>query len=109
MAITTTNPLTVPATVERTYDLWWLTNLTINAGDPNGIATATANFRRFTRDEYGVGHFAPTTGMGDDDASANYHIENVFALAASDPNVAALIDNLINTVGELARTAGKIT
>lgn len=105
MAIFTNNPIVVPATPERTYDQWWLTVLNVSAPDLNGAVSAVMGFRRFTRDENGVGYYAPSNNG---DGTVFYEVQDLFGIAGQNPAVAALIENLISTVGDLAKTAGKI-
>lgn len=101
MAITTDNVITTTPQ-PRTYDKWWVKSLRIDAPDLNGKVSATAEFILYGRDENGVGHRFP-------DGPRVMRIDDLFALAATDPSVGQLIETLINTLGALAKASKVIT
>jgi hypothetical protein len=104
MAITSDTATTVVVNgVSKTYDSWWISAMTINAADPNKAVKVNAVFRKCSRDETGVGTYSPV------DKAATYQVDDLFALAATDPAIASLVDTLISTIGALAKTANKIS
>ncbi len=101
MAIGTDNVITTTPQ-PRTYDSWWVQSLRIDAPDLNGKVSAVAEFVLYGRDENGVGHRFPA-------GPRTMRIDDLFALAGTDPAVGQLIDTLVNTLGALAKARQVIT
>lgn len=102
MPITSDNPTVVPAAAEKTFDQWWLSGLHIHANDCNAPVNVNAAFRKMTQRD-------AETGLAElDGGMRGYHVPDLFALASENPDVAALIDTLVTTVGALAKAANVI-
>lgn len=103
MPIESENPITLPATTEKVFNQWWIRRLVIDAPDANGKVSIEAVFTRATtRNEQGVMELMPNSDVV-------YSLNDLFALAANDPAVAALVDGIIAQVGLLAKNAGAIS
>jgi hypothetical protein len=96
------NPVIVPPQPERDYSKWWMVRFSVNGMDPNGTTSITAGFVRVTdKDENGVRYVMPGSYR-------EHTIEDLFAMAASDPAVASLMDSIVLMAGTVAKAAGKI-
>lgn len=95
--LSATNPTTVPAKV---YDKWWISNININAPDPNGDAYASVSLVKFATNE-------------DDSASVsneyvNLDMNALLSGASSDPELASVIIGLMNYIMKVGQSRGII-
>jgi len=79
---------TTPITIQETFDGIWITNITILAPKPNQKVSATIN----------ICPFNSTTGLLNQRMSKVITIEDVYAEAANNSNVAAVMSNIFGYV-----------
>jgi hypothetical protein len=104
MPIASDNPTVVPATSEKTYNLWWIEKLvgeTTNKGNSTQSFAISFVFRkaRFANNAY---------EFSEHDNPVVYRVDDVFALAATNPDVATILGGLITLAGTLAKADGAI-
>lgn len=95
-------PMEIPAAPAKAYGLWRASVVAIRWPDPNGEMDATVEWRKYLRD--------PETGIGEDapGVEGSQLIGNIFALAATDQDVANAMLALLNALQKIARKAGVI-
>lgn len=115
MPILSEEPIEVPAREASIYDSWWLLNLNVASEVPNGPTLVRAVFRlsslvdvvdpetnetkqvlSFYRDERG------------NTVDRVLDINDLFAMSKQSPEVGALIDTVIGTIGAIAKSQGII-
>jgi hypothetical protein len=98
--IPATVPVVTPAVPAQTYPLWVVESLSFTGDGITSPLTAQAFFRCARRDS------SQPTGWALGDERINYYIPDVYALAATDANVASTITQLTTTLTRLATAAG---
>lgn len=99
MPIESDNPITiaaVPAEDAKTYPLWWVRKFSVDS-DPNGAAPLYALFQRARVDDTNHIELHPTAPL------AELSLPDVFALAAQDAATASLLNNVLETIGAIAK------
>jgi hypothetical protein len=92
-----TNPTTVPAKV---YDKWWISNININAPDPNGDAYASVSLVKFATNEDGSASVS--------NEYVNLDMNALLSGASSDPELASVIIGLMNYIMKVGQSRGII-
>ena len=98
--IIATNPVVVPPVPGATFDRWVIPSLVVSWPNVDGPMSLEAWFQSARRDAAGklvVG-----------DRRTNYHVQDVWELAATDADVANAMNGLITVLTEKARSAGVI-
>lgn len=93
MAITTNNPVSIPATAATTCDRVWLETVVIDGSalDAQPV-TATIICRPYSQDEQGAKTFAAVSDQ------RTYRIADVYGLAASNADVATALTAMLTAV-----------
>lgn len=104
MPITSNNPITVPATTEKTYDSWWITNLNIDATlSQKDKICLVVEYKLCYLDENQMPVFHPTEEM------RRLVIEDLFAYSSQDENVYNTIWGAVNVIGNIGKTENIIS
>lgn len=98
--IIASTPIVTPAVPAQTFPLWVVESLVFNGNGIEQPLTGEAWFRSARRDA------ASPTGWVLGSERRNYHIPNVWPLAATDAEVASTISDIIATLTRLATAAG---
>lgn len=101
--IDATTPTEVPAAPAKTYDRWVVTSVMFNAGDPSsGKYAATANLSKaFNKGDQ-------TLEISTVDEPVQLVIPDIFALASEDPELVAVMIQLIQYIGKYGVAQGKL-
>jgi hypothetical protein len=95
MSISLTTPAVLPATEEKTYDIVWLSNLHVMAGDPNRPVRVMARLEKARNVTVGEGENARTRTELMPGGTVNVGIDDFFAAAAQDPSLLQLMGTII--------------
>lgn len=98
--IIATNPVVIPPVPGMTYDRWVIPSLVVSWPLVDGPMTLEAWFQSARRDGAGklvVGNIR-----------TNYHIPDLWSLAATDPEVAGALNQLMSVLTAKAKSAGVI-
>ena len=98
--IPATTPTTVPASAAVTYGNCWVAQFTSQAQDPNGAIQVMARLRKYGTLPDGTLGFSPT------DKPVQIFINDVAALAATNPDVAAAMAALVTAIQNYASAQG---
>ena len=98
--IPASTPIVTPAVPAQTYPLWVVESLVVSGDGIEQPLTAEAWFRSARREP------SSPSGWVLGDQRRNYHIPDVWSLAATDADVAILIPDIITTLTRLATAAG---
>ena len=98
--IIATNPVVVAPVPGATYDRWVIPSLVVSWPSVDGPMSLEAWFQSARRDQAGK----LVTG----NTRTNYHVSDLWAIAASDPAVASALDQLITVLTSKAKAAGVI-
>jgi hypothetical protein len=98
--IPATTPIVTPAVPAQTFPLWVVESLVFTGNGIEQPLTAEAWFRSARRD------LASPTGWILGDQRRNFHIQDVWALASADSDVASTMTDIIATLTRLATNAG---
>lgn len=98
--IIATNPISVPPVPGVTYDRWVIPSLVVTWPSVDGPMSLEAWFQSARRDQAGK----LVTG----DTRTNYHVADLWALAAADADVASALNQLITVLTQKAKAAGVI-
>jgi hypothetical protein len=97
-SIPATTPVVVPPGPQLTYDRWWLTNLMVNAGDPNKPVSVMAALKRQATLPDGTKQLHPQ--------AVTLSVPDVFAQAEKTPEVAAAISQLLAAITAIGKAQG---
>ena len=98
-----TAPTVVPAAPEKTYGSWVLTSFMLTAGDPtSGKYAASAEMRKAFNKGDG------TLDVSSVDPVVQLLIPDIFALAAEDPQLIAVMTALVAYIGDYGKAHGKL-
>ena len=101
MPITTNNPITVPASDEKTYDTWWVENLSLDAtltAGPEPILVV--DYRLCYLDQNQMPVFHPT------EPKRRVQIRDLFTYTATRPDVYAAVWGAVEVLGNIGKTEG---
>lgn len=98
--IIATNPVIVPPVPGATFDRWVIPSLVVSWPSVDGPMSLEAWFQAARRDQAGK----LITG----EQRTNYHVADVWALAATDAEVASAMNALIGALVKNAKAAGVI-
>lgn len=102
MAITATTPVTVPAQPEVVYNVWWVARLFVQSDDTSRPTSASVVYR-LGRIDGTSGSFVPYIDANGEFTDRLLNIPDLFALAATDTDVASCIASILTTVGTLGK------
>ena len=103
MVITATNPTEMPPQEEKVYDIYRISFFQVKAPSVTQPVTADAELTKTRTD--------PVTGIDEDspvDTPVRFRIPDLFALAATDQEIAQIMGLLIDKVGRMAKEKGLI-
>lgn len=100
MAITSSNPVTVAAQPEAVYNVWWVARLYVGSDDASKPTTASVVYR-LGRIDSTSGNFVPYLDANGDFIDRLLQVDDLFALAATNTDVANLITQLLGVAGAL--------
>ena len=98
--LTATQPTDTPAVAPCRYDRWWVTQLVIQAPAPGQGVQLDVMLRKARATDGGPMELSPV------DAPASVHIEDLFTLAASDPDAAAALDGVLAAIHRIGVRQG---
>lgn len=96
MPILSDQPQTIPPKAEKVFNEVWIRNLQITLGGCNGEPVRLNAEYGLACREGGVGQFYP--GL-----APTMHIEDLYAAAAEDPELGALISQVVDKVINMAK------
>lgn len=99
MAIPATKPTNVPAQSARVYDKWWMTQMMVQAGDPNKKVRATVMLKKYAT--LPDGSFELEDGQ-----ATTVVIDDLFHVAQSNTDVATAISALMTAVASYGASKG---
>lgn len=103
MPIVSDNPKVIEPEAPVVYDLWWIQQLIVFATNPNAAVRVHADLCRARALPEGGGmELDPTT-------KATLRVPDLFALAATNPAVAAAVAQLVAALGDVAKSEGVIS
>ena len=101
MPITTNTPVTVPATPEKTYDVWWIEKMNIDATlREQGKVVLVIDYKLCYLDENQMPVFHPTADP------KQLIIRDFLAYTAQDPDLYTTTWNAVNVLGNIGKTEG---
>lgn len=100
MRITKESPVVIPASEEKTFDTWWVENLSLDAT----LTSATepilvVDYRLCYLDESGMPHFHPTE-------TRRLHLRDMFTYMSDKPEVNAAVWNAVAVLGNIGKDTG---
>lgn len=107
MPIAATTPVTVPAQPEAIYNVWWIARLFVQSDDASRPTTASVVYRLGKIE--GGGNFVPYLDANGQMMERLLQLNDVFALAATNADVATAMNGLITLLGTLGQTQGVIS
>lgn len=96
-----TTQVVTTQTDTKTYDRWWIERFRVPAPDPNAPVNAVAVITKGRKDENGVWELSPRP-----EDKKEIVIEDIFTLAMSDPEVAAVMGGLLQIVARIGAEKG---
>lgn len=99
MAITKNTPVTVPAVAEKTYNVWWVENLCLDASNPSEGIVMVIDYRLCYLLPTGLPEFHPTERK-------RVLINNLFAYMSDKPELASTVWTAVDTLGNIGKTEG---
>jgi hypothetical protein len=102
MPILSDNPKVIEPAAPVVYDQWWIQSMTVFAADPNAPTRVVVDLCRGRVLENGATELDPT-------AKAKLRVPDLFALAATNPAVAAAMAQLVDAIGVVAKAEGVIS
>jgi hypothetical protein len=100
MDIQSNNPIVIPAKPQQVFDLWRIPQLMVHWPRPEFPMMLEANFRSCLRNE--------NDQLIDGETIKTYSVPDLWALAATDPQVAQVMNSLIAVLTAKAQEGGVI-
>lgn len=99
MAITKNTPVTVPATSEKTYNVWWVENLALDASNPAEGIVMIIDYRLCYLLPNGLPEFHPTQRK-------RVAVGNLFEYMADKADMATTVWTAVETLGNIGKNEG---
>lgn len=98
-----TPEVVIPAVPQRQYDRYWITRLRILSPDPNAPTTALVILTKGCKNADGTWELSPNP-----EDVKTVEIDDVFAMAASNPDLAQVMGGLLAVIGAIGTAQGKL-
>ena len=100
MRISKDNPIIIPASEEKTYDTWWVENLSLDATlTASTEPILVVDYRLCYLDDEGRPHFHPTERR-------RLHLRDMFTFMADKPELYGTVWNAVSVLGNIGKDTG---
>ena len=98
MPITKDNPIVIPASEEKTYNVWWVENLSLDATLTSSTEPIlVVDYRLCFLKPDGMPEFHPTERR-------RLHLRDLFTFMANDPTTAEAVWGAVNVLGDVGKS-----
>ena len=100
MRISKDNPIVIPASEEKTYDTWWVENLSLDATLTSSTEPIlVVDYRLCYLDEESKPHFHPTERR-------RLHLRDMFTFMSDKPELYGTVWNAVSVLGNIGKDTG---